>query len=893
MRSPSDKARERSTTPAWRRYLRFWGTNVAEDLDDELGFHLEMRARDYRSRGLTDDEADRAAAKRFGDVHAARSTCLAVGRRVQRRASRTRTLDALGQDLRYGLRTLARQKGWTMVALLTLGLGIGATTAVFSVLDSLILHPIRYPAPDRIARIWRADPKPRGPSLSVEPSGAMIDAWRRYARSIEGIEGFQSRDVTLIGKGDADVVHAGLIDGDFPRFAGVNLLTGRTFLASELERGSDHVVILGEGLWRQRFGGDPAIVGKRITVDDAAYVIIGVAPSALRLPSSRTPRTDLWMPLTRDTVDFGKSTVVRVRPGVRFEAVARELDSIVARTGLRDRAGTKRFVTQLVSPGALLGFRTSLYLLSGAVALLLVVACANVAHLLLARGATRERELAIRHALGAGRGRLVRQLLTESLILAGAGCIIGLAIAVGGVRLLLALRPDDLRELGATQINGSTLAAAIIIALVTGIVFGVTAAIDGARRAAADALRAGTQAASGDRRAQRLRSLLVITEMAVSAMLLVGAVLLTRSVMGLQRADLGFSTRNLYFTEIDLPKSRYGSGGEDAFIDALTRNARLISGVTSASVSFSLPPNSGFLMGSLEPEGSAATDVAPSFIAMNGIQPNYFETLRLPLRVGSTFDSSSAKAGHVIINEGLAKKLWPGQNAVGKRLRFGYAGGGGHGSWSTVVGVAGDLPFLGLTSDRSEPLVYLPFALSGYHPEISISLRTADDVDPSASLRQVVKQLDPRLPPPAVLSAGAALAESIARERFTTTLLAIFAGLAVLLSAIGLYGVIAYVVTQRTREIGIRIALGATPRNIAAAVVARGVVLSVIGLLVGLVAAVWGTRIIRTVLHGVSTTDPLAFFTAAALLLGVSLLACIVPMRRAMRVDPVIAMRGN
>ena len=405
MRPTRTTERERSSTPAWRRYLRFWGTSVTEDVDDELAFHLEMRARDYRSRGLTDDDAQHAAARRFGDARAARSACLAVGHRVQRRASRTNTLDALGQDLRYGVRTLARQTGWTMVALLTLGLGIGATTAVFSVLDSLILHPIRYPAPERIARIWRADPKPQGQSLSVEPSLAMIDAWRRYARSIEGVEGFQTRDVTLIGNNDADVVHAGLIDGDFPRFAGVNLLAGRTFLASELDRGSEHVAILGEGLWRQRFGRDPAIVGKRVTVDDASYLIVGIAPGTLRLPSSRAPRTDLWLPLTRDTIDFGKSTVVRVRPGVPFETVARELDSIVARTGLRDRAGTKRFVTQLVRPGELLGFRTSLYLLTGAVAMLLIVACANVAHLLLARGAARQRELAIRYALGAGRGR--------------------------------------------------------------------------------------------------------------------------------------------------------------------------------------------------------------------------------------------------------------------------------------------------------------------------------------------------------------------------------------------------------------------------------------------------------------------------------------------------------
>ena len=897
MRSSRNSEPNRPLTPPWRRYLRFWGTSVDEDVDDELAFHLEMRARDYQATGLSEADARTAATRRFGDVRDARSACLAVGHRVQRRVSRANTLDALGQDVRYGVRTLARQKGWTVVALLTLALGIGATTAVFSVLDSLILRPVRYPAADRIARIWRSDPNPRGPSLSVEPSGAMIDAWRRYARSIEAVEGFGTRDVTVTGTGDAGVMHAGLIGGGFPQFAGVSLLIGRSFLPSELERGNDHVAILGEGFWRQRFGGDPSVIGTRITIDDASYAIIGVAPGKLRLPSSRAPRADLWLPLTRDTVDFGKSTVVRVRPGVRFDVAAREMDSIVARTGLRDRASTRRFVTQLVRPGEFLGFRASLFLLSGAVALLLVVACANVAHLLLARGASRERELAIRSALGAGRSRLVRQLLTESLILAGLGCAIGFGFAVGGLRLLLLLRPDDLRELGATQVNGATLGAAILIALVTGLAFGLTAATHGARRAGIDVLRAGAQSGTADRRAQRLRSVLVVTEMGVSAMLLVGAVLLTRSVMRLQHTDPGFATNNLYFTEIDLPKARYESGAEIPFVDALRRNTRLIPGVASVSISFSLPPNSGFLMGSLEAEGSRSKDAAPSFMAMNGVGGEYFETLRLPLRFGRAFDSTSARSSDVIINEGLAKKLWPGQNAVGKRLRFGRSsvreGGEAHGSWSTVAGVAADIPFLGFTSDRSEPIVYVPFALSGYRPEISIAVRAADGVDPTAAIRQVVKQLDPRLPPPPVSSAGAALAESIATERFTMVLLAMFAGLAVVLSALGLYGVISYVVAQRTREIGIRIALGATPRNIAGAVVARGIALSAVGLGAGLAAAVWGTRVIKTVLHGVSATDPLSFFTAAMLLLGVSLLACTVPMRRAMRVDPVISMRGD
>ena len=896
MRTGRESDHERGATPAWRRYLRFWGASVDQDVDEELAFHLDMRIRDYRADGMSDDEARAAVARRLGDLRAARAACLTIGRRGQRRLSRTSTVDALAQDVRYGFRTLSRQKGWTVVALLTLGLGIGATTAMFSVLDSLILRPVRYPAPDRIARIWRSDPKPQGPSLSVEPNGAMVEAWRRYARSIEAIAPYRTRDVTITGTGDARAAHAGMIDGGFPSFAGVRLLRGRTFLRTELEHGADHVAILGEGLWRQSFGADPNVLGARITIDDAPYTVIGVAPAKLRLPSSRAPRTDIWLPLTRDTLDFGKSTVVRVRPGVSFDAAARELDSIIARTGIRDRTSSRRFVTQLVRPGQFLGFRTSLFLLSGAVALLLVVACANVAHLLLARGATRERELAIRGALGAGRSRLIRQLLTESLILAVLGCALGFALAVGGVRLVQLLRPADLADLSAAEINGATLAAAVVIALLTGVAFGITAAAHGTRHIGIDALRSGAQSGSAGRRAQRIRSLLVITEMGVSALLLVGAVLLTRSVIALQRTDPGFDVRNLYFMEIELPRSRYPNPATSRpFIDALMSGAARISGVSRATVSSSLPPNSSFLMGSLDPEGAAsdAKNVAPNFIAMNGVQPNYFATLGLSLRQGAAFDSASGSASEVIINESLAKRLWPGQTPIGKRLRFGGGTKGSDASWLTVKGVAADIPFLGLTSDRSEPLVYLPFAVSDGGPEISLAVRVADGVDPTNSLHKIVQQLDPRLAPPPVISARSALAESIASERFTMTLLAMFAGLAVVLSAIGLYGVISYVVAQRTREIGIRIALGATPRNIAGAVVVRGVVLSVAGLAAGLIAAIWGTRMIRTLLHGVSATDPLSFLVTATVLLGVSVLACTIPMRRAMHVDPVIAMRGD
>jgi predicted permease len=432
-----------------------------------------------------------------------------------------------------------------------------------------------------------------------------------------------------------------------------------------------------------------------------------------------------------------------------------------------------------------------------------------------------------------------------------------------------------------------------VLSIVTGLAFGLTAAVPAVRRTTSDSLRGTALNGTGTPATHRLRSFLVVTEMALSGMLLVGAVLLARSVLNLQRVDPGFVTRDLYAVEMRLPRTRYESDeSRHAFAVQLASRVAGIAGVRSVAAAQATPPDAGFMMGSIEAEASNFGSTAPGSLAMNSVAPNYFATLGLRLVRGRSFTDASDAQHEVIINEGFAKKAWPNRDAVGMRIRF-PTFGPDRAQWLTVVGVAGDIPILGLSGDPTQPMLYFPLSAKDGPPDIDLAVRAAPSFDPATAIQQAATTLDRRLPPPTVKSVASAMLETIASQRFTMELLTVFAMLAVLLSAIGLYGVISYIVTQRTREIGIRIALGATPRLVARVIVARALVLSVAGLAAGLVASVWATKLITSALYGVSGTDAASYTATAALLLAISLVACVVPMRRAMRVDPVIAMRGE
>lgn len=882
--------------PNWRRYLRFFGPRGAADLDDELRFHHEMRVRDYIAQGMAEHDARAAADQRLGDVAAARAACATVINRSERRSARARVFDALAQDVSFAFRTLGRNKAWTAVAVLTLALGIGGNSAMFSVIHHLILNPLPYPDADRVVLVYQ-QPSQRnntGIQITITPSGRVASAWRQHASAFETIEAYRTTDVTIQRAGDAArTASSASVVPTFPAFTGRQPLLGRSFTEAETQGGAG-VVMISEGLWRSQYAGDARVLGQTLTVNDQPRVIVGVMPGAFRLPRHTSGDIDVWLPLDLARSDFdGLQVVGRLRAGVSRAAAARELDAIAGRDEVRG-SDNSRHTTVLASPAELLDYGDALWMLTGAVGLVLLIACANVAHLLLARASTRQREMAIRTALGAGTGRLFRQLLTESLILSLAGCVAGLALAWAGLRALIASRPEGLAELSVVQMNATTIVVTILLSLFTGVAFGTIGAVQAARHSANEALKTGSLTASTGRSRGRTRGLLVVTEMAVCTLLVVGATLLLRSVRHLQSLDAGFDARGLYALELNLPESRYSRAGSRtgsataAFYDELITRARALPGVEGITRTSASPASSSFLIGALQIEGQPMPDAGTtSFINVTAVGAEYFRLMRIRLVEGTTFTDTAAAGNQAIVNEGLARRYWPGQSPIGKRLRVVR---NGQGDWKTVVAVAANVLTRGLTHDGSQPMLYLP-GTSHFRP--SLLVRTSGDATMLPVLASLATNIDSRLPPTTIVDVEDAMQRTIAQPRFTMFLLLIFTAVAVALAAIGLYGVLAYSVAQRTREIGIRIALGASRRLVARSVLTHGLTLAVVGAAIGLVAARWGVALLSSFLYGVAATDAVSFGLSAVVILGVAAAACLVPTRRAVSVDPLIAMRAD
>ncbi|HYC52845.1 MAG TPA: ABC transporter permease, partial [Gemmatimonadaceae bacterium] len=653
----------------WRRYLRFFGPQGVADLDDELAFHVEMRMQEYLARGMSEDDARRAAHHRLGDLAAARAACVAVTHRTQRRMTRTQIIDSFTQDLRFALRTLRRNKGWTAVAILTLALGIGVNTGMFSVVNHLLLHPIAYPHANRVAIVFQAPVagKTTGHLVMVTPKARLLQAWREHARSLEAIEPFVTTDVTLEQGNDAPrIASVASVLPSFAAFAGRAPLLGRMFTDAEA-KGEASVALISEGTWRTHYGARTDVVGSTILLNGNVTTIIGVLPEDLSLPRASGNDVDVWQPLDIAKHEYGMLAVVRIRDGVTKEAAQDELNAIAARPEVKT-ADMAAYETMLKSPADLVGYRQSLIMLSVAVALVLLIACANVIHLLLARASTRQRELAIRAAIGAGGGRLFRQLLTESMLLAAAGCVAGALLGWAGLRALVAVRPESLGDLAAVRMDGATLLVTAGIAVLTGLVFGVVGAVQAARHSTHDALKAGSLATSAGRGRGRARALLVVTEMALCTLLLVGSILLLRSVMHLQRLDPGFDPRGMYALDLNIPDDRYPTpAAKQAFDAEAVRRARQIPGVEAVTLVASAPPAATFLLGVIQVEGqpTPAKDAA-GFLRFNGVSPDYFRLMRMPIVEGTTFTDTSDAGGQMIVNASLARQLWPGQSAIGR-----------------------------------------------------------------------------------------------------------------------------------------------------------------------------------------------------------------------------------
>ena len=639
-----------------------------------------------------------------------------------------------------------------------------------------------------------------------------------------------------------------------------------------------------------RFGGARDVVGKSIVLDNATYTIVGVAPSSLTLPLLDLPRSDVWLPFVVHPDERTITVVARLAPNASVDVVAAELQTILDRTGVDPMAGLTATM-KVEHPTDTLTYRRGLLMLSGAVALLLLVACINLAHLLLARGVARERELAVRYALGAGRTRLIRLLITESLIVAVAGGALAIFVGWAGLRLLAASHPVKMFALAHVTAGFSLVVVAAAVACVAGIAIGLLTALRIARSGIGEALRTG--AFSSRARGSRLRSTLVVGEVALSAVLLVGALLLIHAVYDLQRTRLGFDAHGLYSISFNTRASQLTQPEQRAaFGDLLRGQAQRLPGVEAVTLADTPPTNSRRLLAVLESDEQPAPPNAPATAVPSAVvAPDFFATMRMPLIAGRTFDSRSAANGEIIISQALARTLWPDGNAVGHRFRQATVNAAtANMPWWTVIGVAPDIITRTLLDAKPEPAMYRPIDDDWGAGRITLVVRLKTD-DAASALQKLAMAVRPGTSMPVVTGLEEHMNETAAEPRFTMVVLITFATLAVVLAATGLYGVIAYTVAQRTREIGVRIVLGASRTMIARLVIGNGLRLAVTGVVIGLIGAMGATRVIEHLLYGVSRLDPFSFVGGAALLVAISVLACVVPMLRATSVDPIVAVR--
>ena len=806
-------------------------------------------------------------------------------------------LDSLLQDLRYAARTLRTRPGFTLVAVLTLGLGLGASTAIFSAINRLLLHPLPFQDGDRIVFARLHEPVS---GASVRPPAAITRAWIEEARSFEALEAVATRRGLVRGPDGSQVVSRSEASPGLLAFLGLTPALGRMFTAQD-----DAVVLLGYGLWRRDFGGSRDVLGKTIELDDGVHTIIGVMPQRLDLYE----QSDVWVPLRLDAADesaprfIGHDLVGRLRPGITPEAAASELDEITARTPLPPMfAFLSKLTARVERPqDAVDGdVHDALLVLFAAVGLVLLIACANVAQLLLARGAGRGRELAIRASLGAGRRRLIGQLLVESVLLALAGGALGLLLAWWGVDALARLRPETFADLGRLGIDGRVLAFGLTLSIGTGVLFGLFPALAATDLRIADTLRSGSAvpgAGSGPRGTGRARPALIAAEMALSIVLLVSAGLLVRSLVQMQRAESGiYRPEELLVVRVAFP---FVSDVVDpnafapylSFADEVLTRVRALPGVEGATWAANAPPSYSLPDGRLEVDGSDASGAALAMITLEGVGAEHFTVLGIPLVEGRAFTEEEARTGApvVVIDTRLAQRLAPDRSALGLRLRFGEE------PWRTVVGVARHVPASAAAPARSQ--VYQPRGLGIsssdglWEPGVLIVRGRGDAASLVPLVRGAIREVDADVSIREARTLDSLLDATLSTERFNARLLTFFAIAALTLSAVGLFGVVSYTVQQRTREIGVRMALGARAEDVRALVVRQGMAPALLGLGAGLVLAAAAVRLLRGLLYGVQPWDPVTFLAAAAVLADTALAACYAPARRATRVDPVRALR--
>jgi len=867
---------------------------VIDDIDREMRAHVELQVEANIRAGMSPAEARERAMRSFGNVNRAVDAAYDV--------KGGGLVETLAQDVRYGARMLVKHKAFTSIAVIMLALGIGANTAIFSVVNELLLRPLPYRNADRVVMLWEVTPEGRHQNNT---SRANFRAWREQTTSYQQIAAFTDQRFNLTGTGDPEELSVQMATPELFKVLGVEPLLGRTFLPEDAEAGKPSIAVLSYGLWQRRFGGQPGVVGQPITLNDVKVTVIGVMPPSFQFHIKQRSGTgrpaELWtilpMPTGPGANERGRflSAVARLKDGVAVDHAAAELRTIHSRLSDEFPEFNKNWSAEVLPLREQFfgNVRRPLWLMLGAVGLVLLIACANVANLLLSLATSREKEIAVRAALGARRSRIVRQLLTESLLLALLGSALGLGFAWLGIKALMLISPKDLVSLQSVGLNVTVLFWMLGVSVLTGLIFGLAPALHVSRLNLNDSLKEGGKSESGQASgSRRLRSALVVSEIALAVVLLASAGLLVKSFIHLQQVDRGFDTDNVLTMVIRVSDTRFKEDAQFVnFFSQVLERTRHLPAVRSAGMVNFLPLYGGLgsatgfkILGRPEPPPGQGP-VCDVRVADSG----YFQTMGIPLLRGRNFsDNEQREPRHVIlINEALARTYFAEQDALGQRLDVNMFD---NPTPAEIIGIAGNVRYDSLI-DESPPAVYFP------HPDLTYSFMTLvirTDGEPSAiapAVQREIRALEPNQPVSDVRTMNQVMSEWVARSRFNTLLLGLFAGLATLLSAVGIFGVMNYSVALRTREIGLRLAVGAQPRQVLLLVLKQGFWLTMIGVVLGLAAALALTRLLSGLLFGVAAIDVTTFATISLLLVIVSLLACYLPARRAMRIDPLSALR--
>ena len=893
--------------PDWKKEIRHRLANAGiepareEEIVEELAQHLDDVYHRALAKGLSDQESKQMALRELADAESLPNELRPIQKHYREApvpggAGRSNLLADLIQDLHYAARMQRKNPGFTIVAIIALALGIGANTAIFSVVNTVLLRALPYKDPDRLVIVWEDATKQGYPRDT--PAAANFVDWRSQNTVFEGMAAIIDESFNLTGAGDPERLEGRRVSANLFSLLGVEPQIGRTFTTEEDQPGSNKVAVLSYGLWQRRFGGDSSIVGKPLSLNGETYTVVGVMPAHFQFPTSDDA---LWAPIAltpEDAANRGRhylQVLARLKPGISLEQAQTEMSTIAARLAQQypdSNTDLGAAVTSLHEQ--LVGdIRPALLILLGAVGLVLLIACANVANLLLARAAVRQKEIAVRVALGARRSRLIRQFLTESILLSTIGGVTGLAIAYGGLVLLRAFIPENISQARQVSIDPKVLGFTFLVSTITGLIFGLAPALQAARFNQTETLKEGGRDSATGSSGKRIRGLLVMAEVAVSLVLLIGAGLLINSFLRLRNVDPGFRADNLLTMRVVLPETKYSEfAPRSAFYTDLVRRVESLPGVKSAAVTTNLPLyRQGNSIG-ITIEGQPPPPPGKENIVVTRIvSPKYFDTMSIPLLSGRGFTAQDTTTTPrvVVISETMARRYWPGEDPIGKRIGTGRIQRPQ--DWTQVVGVVKDVRQFELAAD-AKPQMYLPHTQRGFFPSDDLVVKT--DVDPAsmaATVRNAVWEIDKDQPVSNIRTMEEILLESIARQRFSMLLLAIFAAVALALAAVGIYGVMSYSVAQRTHEIGIRMALGAQTGAVLKLAVGYGLKLVIAGVALGLIAAFALTRVMATLLYGVTATDPATFALISFLLICVAALASYIPARRATKVDPIIALR--